>query len=1108
MRRIIAFLPLLLLVTWWVQTSAQVTASSSLEPVVLTDDQDKYSLGLHLEILEDPSGEWTIEDVTSPEFDSRFVPSEAEAPNYGFSKSVYWVRLRLRSEAQQTERWLLDVGFANMHYVDLYTPLGESDGFEVRSTGSLRSPETRDFSNPRIVLNLTIPSQSDETIYLRFQNGGPTILPLTLWQPDRFADAALREQIVAGMFFGVVFGLLLYHLFLFFSLREATYLYLVLLLAAVAVYEASQASYLELYLIPSAYLAKEQIIALATALLMISIVLLHDSFLTAKKLFPNIYRMDRVLIGIWIALTPLAFFISYHDLAVIMSPMIVVTLAASSIALIAAWPRGFRANRALIIALLGLFASILLFILGRLGVITNVATTESLFRLGFVSLAVCWSLALADRVNRLKSLTEEANLELRSSEQRLAQILDGLPLAVAVYDRDQKPTYVNRRVSEILGNPAQGIVPGVSAGRTLEQAMKYYSFRITGSDQDYPVKKLPVYRALQGEAASVDDVEADLIDRRVPLEIWANPVLDDDGKVASAVVAFQDITARKQVEMALRASEKKFRVVVENNFEGIAFMDADREVLYVSPSYCRMSGFREEELLGRSGVSMVHPDDGPRVAQIFGELLQEPGSRISLEYRSRHQDGSWIWVATNAVNLLDDPRVGAVVLNIRNISEQKQAEAELSAYHEQLEHLVEIRTEELNDSNESLRHEIGERRKLEQLLYQHIKWLTMLNQIRQGISGKDDLSKIYEELSGSIAQLLDARFVFLLQWDKQSKLIYSVYQASPDGLVHAPQDLTALLGNELSLRKQVELGTTIQLSGDQILSLEPPFGEFVQDENADYLMLAPMIVDQSVSGAFGVLGSQMTQELSPVEVELVKTITQDLADLERDAKLQDQVRALVAVEERNRLARDLHDSVTQVLFSASLVAEVLPQIWLRDPQRALESVEELRRLTRGALAEMRTMLLELRPASVLKTPLPELLAQLTSAITGRIELPSKIFVQQIPTLPEDVHTSFYRIAQEALNNVVKHAQASQVIARLSVDPLPPGSDCAAREEIKLVIEDDGVGFAAQNERQEHLGLDIMRERAAAIQGNLSIISRPGAGTQVVLSWCHKSEDST
>ena len=125
-----------------------------------------------------------------------------------------------------------------------------------------------------------------------------------------------------------------------------------------------------------------------------------------------------------------------------------------------------------------------------------------------------------------------------------------------------------------------------------------------------------------------------------------------------------------------------------------------------------------------------------------------------------------------------------------------------------------------------------------------------------------------------------------------------------------------------------------------------------------------------------------------------------------------------------------------MLFSASLVAEVLPKIWRRDPEQALESLEELRRLTRGALAEMRTMLLELRPSALVNTPLSELLAQLTEAVTSRTGLPFQLFIEQIPSLPEDVHISFYRIAQEALNNVVKHAQASQVAVSLSAMPAP------------------------------------------------------------------------
>ena len=87
--------------------------------------------------------------------------------------------------------------------------------------------------------------------------------------------------------------------------------------------------------------------------------------------------------------------------------------------------------------------------------------------------------------------------------------------------------------------------PDISAGRTLAQAMDYFAFRVAGTDSAYPLEKMPIYHALQGDAASADDIEADLLDKRVPLEIWASPVLDSGGNVESAVVAFQDITRRR-----------------------------------------------------------------------------------------------------------------------------------------------------------------------------------------------------------------------------------------------------------------------------------------------------------------------------------------------------------------------------------------------------------------------------------------------------------------------------------------------------------------------------------------------------------------------------------
>jgi signal transduction histidine kinase len=160
----------------------------------------------------------------------------------------------------------------------------------------------------------------------------------------------------------------------------------------------------------------------------------------------------------------------------------------------------------------------------------------------------------------------------------------------------------------------------------------------------------------------------------------------------------------------------------------------------------------------------------------------------------------------------------------------------------------------------------------------------------------------------------------------------------------------------------------------------------------------------------------------------------------------------------------------------------------------------LQQLTRGALAEMRTFLLELRPSSLTKTSLSDLLTQLSEAVTIRSGLSFKLFIEKIPILPEDVQINFYRIAQEALNNVVKHAQARQATLSLSTMPLTPDSTGEMMYEVTLLIQDDGIGYSSGDRRSTQLGIGIMYERADAIQANLSMESQPGSGTQITLTW--------
>ena len=156
----------------------------------------------------------------------------------------------------------------------------------------------------------------------------------------------------------------------------------------------------------------------------------------------------------------------------------------------------------------------------------------------------------------------------------------------------------------------------------------------------------------------------------------------------------------------------------------------------------------------------------------------------------------------------------------------------------------------------------------------------------------------------------------------------------------------------------------------------------------------------------------------------------------------------------------------------------------------MKNLEELRQLTRGALAEMRTLLLEMRPESLQRADLKSLLTQLADAFIGRVRVPVSLDIQGDCELTHEVKLVFYRVAQEALNNIAKHAGARQVDLHLECQP----------SQLSLLIKDDGLGFDPGSITPDHLGIAIMRERANSIGATLKIESQVGQGTTVGLDW--------
>jgi signal transduction histidine kinase len=298
-----------------------------------------------------------------------------------------------------------------------------------------------------------------------------------------------------------------------------------------------------------------------------------------------------------------------------------------------------------------------------------------------------------------------------------------------------------------------------------------------------------------------------------------------------------------------------------------------------------------------------------------------------------------------------------------------------------------------------------------------------------------------------------------------------------------------------------ELPRTHGLLGAMLASPEPYRVPNIQDDprfegwpaahpNMRSFLGVPILSRGEVVGSFYLTEKKGGRDavFADEDLELIQLLAAHAAIALENAELHERSRELSTIEERKRLARELHDSVTQTLFSIGLTAEAAAALLETAPARAREELAQLQALTREALQEMRSLIFELRPAE-LETE------GLAAALRRHVDVLRRLYPQEIDCsldgerrLPAAVEKGLLRIAQEALANALRHAGAQRV--GLSLD--------AADSVVSLRVSDDGRGFdpVEAAARSRRLGLTSMRERAEALGGRLEIDSAPGRGTVV------------
>jgi PAS domain S-box-containing protein len=475
--------------------------------------------------------------------------------------------------------------------------------------------------------------------------------------------------------------------------------------------------------------------------------------------------------------------------------------------------------------------------------------------------------------------------------------------------------------------------------------------------------------------------------------------------------------------------------------------------LEANAALVKMSGYRPEEFFQLSGVELSYPEDTDIGVPELKEVLEGKLDSYQIEKRYVRKNGEPFWVRlTNSVVRAPDGEPQYFVTMIEDINAQKHAAEELRKSQARFQAIFD--NVAVGVAVMSL-----DRRPI------------AFNTTTEGIIGYnaaemqdiDPRSLAVPEDRGMDVDL----FRELIEGRRNSYVMERRYRRKDGHIFWARINYS--LVRDLEGKPDYLIGIIEDI--DEQKRAEERFAE----QEAEYLLTLQQRV------------TERTHELQEANQRLQKEITHR-AKIETE--LAEKAAAEAVTADRTRLARDLHDAVTQTLFSASLTAEVLPDLWDMDVEEAKRSTEELRQLTRGALAEMRTLLLELRPATLTQTRLSDLIRQLCEAFIGRSRLPIKLSIEGDCKLPPEVQVACYRIAQESLNNVFKYGRATQVDVNLFTSP-----SC-----VRFVICDNGIGFDTSIVKATSLGMRIMRERAEAIGAELQISSTPGTGTCVEVTW--------
>ena len=410
------------LLTVWLAGMVPMTTSSAAERaaerLVITSGVGSYALSPMLDFLEDSGHRMTIGDVAAPAMAGRFqrAASKGEEINFGYSRSAYWLRLRLRVSPGAARQWLLEVAYSSLDRVEVYAPRA-GGGFSVQAAGDLQPFAERPFPHRNLVFPLTLTGEGDQTIYMKVTSAGTLTIPARLWQPAAMHYHDQLSYALLSIYYGLLLALLLYNLLLFVAVRDRVFLAYVAFVAAMAVAQASWNGFGNQFLWPDWPAWGNIALPSGMAAAAFFGTLFARTFLDTHRHFP---RLDQLLLAqmvVFAIATFLPIVVSYHVGAIVVSVAGLVGAAVLTGSGIYCVVRRHPGARYFLLAWTVLLLGVAVLALRNLGWLpTNVLTFYSM-QIGSAAEMLLLAIALADRIQTIRLDKERAIKELLAAKQ-------------------------------------------------------------------------------------------------------------------------------------------------------------------------------------------------------------------------------------------------------------------------------------------------------------------------------------------------------------------------------------------------------------------------------------------------------------------------------------------------------------------------------------------------------------------------------------------------------------------------------------------------------------------------------------------------------------------